>query len=256
MKEFYNRTVYGLYYDPLAPRKVPERYNFIIEEIRTLLKKKHPRVLEIGSENPSIPAYWSTQLNAPASECMLVDINSHSKKVLQEAGFNVEVLDICTDKVPCDAGIFDVVILSEVLEHLLDVDSALSEIRRIISQNGIMVVTTPNLASWANRIQLLLGFQPLYTETGREWVFGRGPLIRPNRPVGHLQVYTLPGLEGLLTYHSWNIKKKRGLPWSAELEPSPHLRRIDRFFSSIPSLASGLLLIATPNASTEGPSDH
>ena len=48
-------------------------------------------------------------------------------------------------KIPFDDGIFDVVVMSEVLEHLNDsiLTAALSEVRRVLVPSGIFLVTVP-----------------------------------------------------------------------------------------------------------------
>lgn len=48
-------------------------------------------------------------------------------------------------------GSFDLVTLVEVLEHLADPGALLRECRRILRPGGIVLVTTPNAASWTAR---------------------------------------------------------------------------------------------------------
>src|SRR5690606_36293528 len=47
---------------------------------------------------------------------------------------------------------FDAVILMEVIEHLGDPRAMLTHCRRVLKRGGILLVTTPNLASWTARI--------------------------------------------------------------------------------------------------------
>jgi len=54
----------------------------------------------------------------------------------------------------------DVVVASDVLEHLVETSSFVREIYRVLRPGGYAVVSTPNLASWHNLFALLLGFQP------------------------------------------------------------------------------------------------
>lgn len=56
---------------------------------------------------------------------------------------------------PWDEAEFDVVCAGEVIEHLLDTAAFLRECRRVLRPNGILVLTTPNLAYWRNLIQWL-----------------------------------------------------------------------------------------------------
>ncbi|MDP4010205.1 MAG: methyltransferase domain-containing protein [Candidatus Shapirobacteria bacterium] len=43
---------------------------------------------------------------------------------------------------------FDCVICSEVIEHIPDDEKFLSEVKRVLKNNGIFIVTTPNWLSW------------------------------------------------------------------------------------------------------------
>lgn len=46
-------------------------------------------------------------------------------------------------KIPFDDALFDCVWSSEVLEHIFDVHSHLSELNRVMKHNGVLVLTTP-----------------------------------------------------------------------------------------------------------------
>ena len=74
---------------------------------------------------------------------------------------------------PVASGQADVVIMSEVIEHLVDPDSVLDEVRRVLRPGGTLLLSTPNLAAWYNRGLLALGVQPVFTEVSLRGVFGR-----------------------------------------------------------------------------------
>lgn len=61
---------------------------------------------------------------------------------------------------PFEDGAFDLVVSNQVLEHLVDTDLFVSEIRRLLRPGGVAVVSTENLASWHNVAALVLGWQP------------------------------------------------------------------------------------------------
>ena len=58
----------------------------------------------------------------------------------------------------------DVVIMSELIEHLVDPDGTLDEAWRVLRPGGTLLLSTPNLAAWYNRVLLRFGIQPLFTE--------------------------------------------------------------------------------------------
>ncbi len=50
--------------------------------------------------------------------------------------------------IPFQPGYFNLVICSEVLEHIPDMRSAVKELRRVLSMEGTLIVSSPNWISW------------------------------------------------------------------------------------------------------------
>ncbi len=57
---------------------------------------------------------------------------------------------------------FDVVIAVEVIEHIVDTDAFLRHCATVLKQDGILILTTPNLLFWVNRVAMLFGKQPYF----------------------------------------------------------------------------------------------
>ncbi|MEM3449436.1 MAG: methyltransferase domain-containing protein [Candidatus Methanomethyliaceae archaeon] len=51
-------------------------------------------------------------------------------------------------KIPIESEKFNLIICSEVLEHIPDIRSAVRELRRVIKPGGILIVSSPNWHSW------------------------------------------------------------------------------------------------------------
>ena len=137
---------------------------------------------------------------------------------------------------------FDAVICGEVIEHVIDTDRLVSEIKRVLKPNGIMILTTPNLAYFVNRFMLLAGLQPLFTETslhqnlGRRWRFlGQGGSTQ-----GHLKVFTLGALRELIEEAGFSEPKIEGYRFFQN-----GIRGfIDGIAARKPSLAAGFVVVA------------
>jgi len=138
---------------------------------------------------------------------------------------------------PLASATADVVIMSELIEHLVDTDSAVEEAWRVLKPGGTLLLSTPNLAAWYNRGLLALGVQPIFSEVSLRDVFGR-----PGRQVaGHLHMFTRRALTELLTARGFGPITVTGaryhdVPWP--------LRPLDLAFCAWPSAASILLVRA------------
>lgn len=151
--------------------------------------------------------------------------------------------DIAT-RLPFADDSFDLVVAGEVLEHVPHPDLMLTEIRRVLTPTGRLVLSTPNIVGWANRVLVPLGIQPLFTETssevhlGRRWsVLGQG-----NQVQGHLKVFSHRALAEILERTGYTVLSTQGMPGEF---PSP-VDRVDRLCARFPSIASDLLVVAEP----------
>lgn len=72
--------------------------------------------------------------------------------------FHFENVNIEQDTFPYPDNFFDVVLFCEVIEHLLiDPIHAIREIKRVLKENGILILSTPNVARLENVARLLSG---------------------------------------------------------------------------------------------------
>jgi SAM-dependent methyltransferase len=138
---------------------------------------------------------------------------------------------------PLASASVDVVVLSELIEHVVDTDGALAEARRVLVPGGTLLLSTPNLAAWYNRVLLALGVQPLFTEVSLRGIYGR-----PGKEVvGHLRIFTRRALEEILAAGGFVDIALTGAPYHDVPRP---FRPLDRFFCRTPGLASILLATA------------
>jgi len=181
----------------------------------------------------------------PDVEYVGVDISEAAVNSATEAGLQAFCVDVSEEKLPFGEHQFDLVYCAEVIEHLFNPDHAIEEFVRVLRPNGNILITTPNLASWYNRLVLLMGIQPLHTEISTLRILGRKfrLLGQGHRPVGHLRLYTLGGLVDLLNLHGLRVIAVEG--YALELLSSLWL--VDVVMSKFVSLASGFIVLCKLN---------
>jgi methionine biosynthesis protein MetW len=177
----------------------------------------------------------------PACELYGIELSLESVAQANAEGLHVLAADV-EKGLPLPDEAVDTVIFGEIIEHLIDPDAALLHISRVLRKGGKLIVTTPNLASWMNRILLLVGLQPLFTETSLHAKLGRRfrSLGQWSSTQGHLKVFTRGALEEMLQANGFTVEKVIGAPFC---DPHP-ARALDKVISRFPSLASGIVVLA------------
>jgi len=89
--------------------------------------------------SPSVPHLTYVGLDASRH-----NIENFKKKLLSDGANDVHPILGTAERVPIASGTADVVVSSEVLEHIADKESALKEVHRILVPGGIFLFTTPS----------------------------------------------------------------------------------------------------------------
>jgi SAM-dependent methyltransferase len=149
------------------------------------------------------------------------------------------------DGIPYEVCSFDIVYAGELIEHLYNPDAFIREVYRILKNNGLFVVSTPNLNNWLSRLIFPLGIYPIFYETSTEdSKFGYGFLKfikKQNIPVGHIRVMNVDAIKSLLTKNLFKVVDINGCAFERY---SGILGSLDRLFTLIPTLSSGLVVYA------------
>jgi methionine biosynthesis protein MetW len=157
-------------------------------------------ILDIGCGN----GFLISELTKHGILCQGTDVSAEAVKLCNEKGVKATQTDVDNSNLPFNSENFDVVICSEVIEHLFDPDHVLEEIRRVLAQKGFLVLTTPNLGWWLNRIVLLLGYQPYNTEVSSRRNLGRLHSVCEGVS-GHIRMFTFRSLKELVNLYGFNI---------------------------------------------------
>lgn len=87
-----------------------------------------------------------------------VDIIDAKFKDARQRGVTCFQADV-TKGLPFDDGAFDVVLANQVIEHVSNIDTFISEIFRILRKGGYAIISTENGSSWSNIAAAIFGWQ-------------------------------------------------------------------------------------------------
>ena len=102
---------------------------------------------------------------------------------------------------------FDLIVSSEVIEHIFAPEHLIIKIKTLLTDDGQLIITTPNVLFWKNRLKMLFGkFQ--YENTGL-------------MDFGHIRFFTLQTVQELFEKVGLRIEKEN------HVYPNLHHRGLD-----------------------------
>lgn len=132
-----------------------------IEAVKLIGMNK--RVLDVGCSSGYLSKIIKEQLN-----CIVdgVEIDPDAAILAKEALRHVYIGSIEDDNLLSQiTDSYDVILFMDVLEHLKDPFSILVKVKKLLSPNGFVIASIPNVANWRIRFSLLFGrFE--YEESG------------------------------------------------------------------------------------------
>jgi SAM-dependent methyltransferase len=128
----------------------PER----VELFRRYVGGPGRHVLDLGCRDGAL-----TQAYAGGNEIVGVDADREALAEAQKLGIETRWADL-DDALPFESGTFDIVVAGELLEHLRDPRSVVSEVLRVLRGGGTFVGSVPNAYRLKNRLRFLGGLKP------------------------------------------------------------------------------------------------
>lgn len=221
------RNIYTDFYKDASRRKnlhTSPRVNKMIELLKPYVRRLD-RMLDIGCYDGTFLSHFQ--------ECNRfgVDANVWAVSECKKKGIDARNLYLEPGvKLPFSNEYFDVVVAGEIIEHVFDTDYFLEEIRRVLKKNGLLLVSTPNIASLGRRIMLLFGISPIIETSPNE-----------KESVGHIRYFTFHTLRRLLSKHSF--MKIKSISDVINFEPSGNISNqcLARIF---PTLGASCIVLA------------
>jgi len=182
--------------DPLSS------HSQIVEMLAAALAHRtRPRILDVGCAGGLLPKAARTRAPSLAANAQWVAVDNDPAALAGAVHVGMETyrVDLNAPLPPPTAGTFDAVVFADVLEHVVEPEAVLGRwLSRVCTPETIVLVSLPNVANLAVRLQLLAGrFQ--YTE--------RGILDRT-----HLRFFTRRTARALLTGSGLRIVRTRTTP--------------------------------------------
>jgi SAM-dependent methyltransferase len=195
-----NALKYDYQFDPDEP-------NNTAASIYRIARGGGPTVLDIGSGPAIVSRFLAT---ADGKKVTCVDLDAEALQVAEEAGLETHIVDLGSPRwyEPLDGRTYDVVILADVLEHLREPDRVLRDLRerRLVADDGMLVISIPNASHEAVLAELLVGdFR--YTENG---------LLDST----HIRWYTLRSISRMLASCGYLVAETRRTMRTLEQTPT------------------------------------
>lgn len=114
---------------------------------RIMKYKDSGKLLDIGCAN----GFFLDQAKKKGFAVQGVELSEWAAQYAREK-LQLDVFQGTLSEAAFPDGSFDVVVMLDVIEHLVDPKEMLLEIRRILKRDGILYISTPNIASFMSRI--------------------------------------------------------------------------------------------------------
>jgi ubiquinone/menaquinone biosynthesis C-methylase UbiE len=169
-------------------------------EMAELIAKNYGgKYLEIGAGSGLVAA----KIERNYERIVLTEMSDVRAKKLRETFMDNNKISIVYNDIEKDSlaypdNYFNVVVMLAVIEHLIDPISALKKIYQKLSKGGILILDTPNVAKWTNRIKLLFGRFPSTASTDEGLLcYDKKTPVRLYDE-GHLHYFTLRSISKIL----------------------------------------------------------
>lgn len=141
------------------------------------------------------------------------------------------------ENIPFEHSSFDVVFLGEIIEHVNDTHQALAEVKRVLKNHGLLLITVPNVMNFRDRVRSLFGILPRHLS---------GYLTSDPHLFEHIRHFNKSSLKKLLENNGFEILEFSSPAININLFGS---KPVDLYFIAryLPSLGNNLICAARLN---------
>jgi 2-polyprenyl-3-methyl-5-hydroxy-6-metoxy-1,4-benzoquinol methylase len=180
-----------------------------------LLEKNHDaKVLDLGCDDGAVSIKIAETIGT--DDVAGVEIVEEKAKIAKDNGIIVKSFDL-NGKFSFASDSFDCIVANQVIEHLYNSDSFLSEIYRVLKSGGYAIISTENASSWCNIFASIMGWQIFSLTNFSSNKRGIGnPLAlmenieAQNRSWNHVRVYNFRGLKDYFETFGFRVEAVRG----------------------------------------------
>ena len=173
----------------------------LLRAMRPIERSAVRRILDVGCGYGGLTRFIREEFDA--AEAHGIDIDSGTLAEARTKGVDARLCALGSDRLPYPDGHFELITALGMLDYLMTFDDAIRELHRVATVGGHVVVALPNLASWHNRLALLLGYQPRDVEVSAYGPFGVAPWHQGDGSTGHVHSVTVACFRELMEHHGF-----------------------------------------------------
>ncbi|HLC67808.1 MAG TPA: methyltransferase domain-containing protein [archaeon] len=182
---------------------------------------KGKRILEVGCGTGDICKDLTKD-----NEVHGIDLSSKSLKAAKSRGVITKMYNI-ENGLPYKSAHFDILICSELVEHLFDPEHVIKEANRVLKKGGLLLLSTPNFYSTINRLKILKGRH-------------RGIELPNYAAQQHIRFYSHASIREMLVRNNFAVANQEGIGF----HPMKNERLLKFFEKRLKTFCDGIFVEA------------